>query len=561
MFSPDRLMGAVSGTILAWNTVPSLLPLPVIDTVSRLSVVPVGSLASLLPLCLSVLLLGLVVVTTLPRVYVGPLREPVGRHSRIRTVLVTYAFAVGAAFYLWGLSVGGSGLPAGLPGPPQWLLNAVVIAGLLPVGAVLHQVESRPVRHPDNYFARSLVGFSTDDDAADVWRGEFETLAEHHYMPTLAAGMVVVAGTSIFVVPAALLGIFIGTLSLYYPVIEIAALVGAVGSWVLQSDCTPDPDSPVGSGFEAARDVDSSFYRQLRTAVTPRAWGIFLPVLLGVLFAVVPLLLPHTYHTPTTAFRPSALLGAYSSIVELRTAGSLGYAVDVTGDAAVWAALSVTPLVVVCYSLWYWFRIVRRIPTLLYHADSAPLRARFQDAAEMPTVSRPRGSFLPLGVVVWSWLSHRFIWGASFVPMPAAQSEFGFLFVWSAGVSVLLWTVYDAVQTEPSVPDSPFREIYVPLGVQILVVMDMGLDRVAEAGSLLTLLVLFVSLYYLLPKVETLFELARSRRLLVFALVGSAFAFLLSINYDVGVSLLVGALVFATFALGGEWHARIEDGE
>jgi hypothetical protein len=284
-------------------------------------------------------------------------------------------------------------------------------------------------------------------------------------------------------------------------------------------------------------------------------------VLVGVLFAVAPLLLAGAYHTPTTAFSPSALLGAYWSLAELRTLGSLGYAVDVTGDAAVWAALSLTPLVVVCYCLWYWFRTVRRIPTLLYHADAASVRAHLDETAKTPNVSRPKGLLLSLCLVVWAWLSHRFTWGAAFVPIPLARGEFGFLLVWSVGIGVLAWTVYEAVQSAPTVPESPVREIYVPLGVQILVVMDMGLDRVIELGSLLTLLVLFVSLYYLFPRSEVLFDLPRSRRILAFASVGSTFGFLLWLQYDVGLSLLLGAAVFVVFVLGGEWHDLIEESD
>jgi hypothetical protein len=558
----DRLLGVVSGTILAWNALPGLFPASGPDWIaSVLAGVQSGSLGALVPLCLSVLLLGLVVVATIPRVYVGPLSEPIGRHSRVRMVLGAYAFAVGAVFYLWGLSVGGSSLPAGLPGPPQWLLNATMLSGFLPVGVALSRVESRPIHHPDNYFARPLVGLSTADDSAAGWRADFETLAGRPRLRPLVSLLVAAAGTSVFVVPATLLGIFVGTLSLYYPVIEIVALVGAVGSWVLRRDRTPAPDSPIGGGLDAARDVDSSFYRQLRTAVTPRAWGVFLPVLLGVLFAVAPLLLAGAYHTPTTAFSPSALLGAYWSLAELRTLGTLGYAVDVTGDAAVWAALSLTPLVVVCYCLWYWFRTVRRIPTLLYHADAASVRAHLDETAKTPNVSRPKGLLLPLCLVVWAWLSHRFTWGAAFVPIPLARGEFGFLLVWSVGIGVLAWTVYEAVQSAPTVPESPVREIYVPLGVQILVVMDMGLDRVIELGSLLTLLVLFVSLYYLFPRAEVLFDLPRSRRILAFASVGSTFGFLLWLQYDVGLSLLLGAAVFVVFVLGGEWHDLIEESD
>jgi hypothetical protein len=158
-------------------------------------------------------------------------------------------------------------------------------------------------------------------------------------------------------------------------------------------------------------------------------------------------------------------------------------------------------------------------------------------------------------------LSHRFTWGAAFVPIPLARGEFGFLLVWSVGIGVLAWTVYEAVQSAPTVPESPVREIYVPLGVQILVVMDMGLDRVIELGSLLTLLVLFVSLYYLFPRAEVLFDLPRSRRILAFASVGSTFGFLLWLQYDVGLSLLLGAAVFVVFVLGGEWHDLIEESD
>lgn len=556
--SLDGLLGMVSGTILAWNTVPGLLPPTLGEVVSRTAGASVDSLSPLVTLCLSVLLLGLVVANFLPRLYVGPLREPVERYPRLRRVLVTYGFAVGAVFYLSFLAVSGSGLPAGLPGPPEWLFNAVVVAGILPVGVVLSRIESRPVSHPENYFARPMVRLSTDDDAAESWRSEFETLASRERLQKPAAAMITVAGTALFVVPATLLGVFVGTLSLYYPVIEIVALAGAVGSVALRSDRTPDPESALGGRFDAARDVDATFYRQLRTAITPRAWGVFLPVFFGVLTAVAPLLLSHAYHVPTAAFRPTGLVDAYLSLFELRTVGSLGYVLDATGDAAVWAALSVTPLVVVCYCLWYWFRVVRRVPTLQYHAGSAPVRARLPDAAKTPDVSRPKGYVLPLGLVVWTWLSHRFLWGESFVPIPAAQSDFGFLLLWSAGVGLLVWTVYDAVRTEPSVPESPVGEIYVPLGVQVIVVMDMGLDRAAEVSGLLTVLVLVVALYYLLPNVERLFELDRPRRLLATAVVGAVFAVLVWINYSAGYGLLVGGAVFAVFAIGGEWHDLIE---
>ncbi|MBB6647434.1 hypothetical protein [Halobellus ruber] len=559
--SVDRLLGVVSGTILAWNTVPGLIATTTPGgAASRLVGVQPGVLASLVSLGLNVLLLGLVVVAFLPRVYVGPLREPIRSHSVVRRTLVTYAFAVGTVYYLWGSSVGTSSLPAGVPAPPQWLLTVALFLGIPLAGVALYRIGSRPVSDPESRFVRPLVGLSTDDDAAEAWRSEFGALAARPRIRRIASVMVVIAGTSVFVMPAALLGVFVGTLSLYYPIIEVVALVGTVGSWALRSDRTPTPDSVVGDGFAAATDVDSSFYRQLRTAVTPRAWGVFLPVLLGVLFAVVPLLLSGAYNTPAGAFRSAGLRDAYRSVAELRTLGSVAYALDVTGDAAVWVALSVTPLLVVCYCLWYWFRVVRRLPTLLYHADDAPVRARLGDAAATPTVSRPRGAFLPLAAVVWVWLSHRFTRGESFVPVPPAEGEFGFLLLWSMGVGALGWTVYDAMRSEPSVPDGPVRELYVPLGVQIVVVTDMGLDTIVEAGSLLALLILFVGLYYLPAKVETLFEFPRSRRLLVCGVVGAAFSLLTSVRYDVSASLLAGAAIFATFALGGEWHEIVEEG-
>jgi len=533
----DRLVVTVSGTIIAWN---SVLP----------QSLTTASASQLIPIALSLVNLAAISYAFLPRIYPAGFDTPIEDHRSLRYSLTAYVFVLAAYWYLWllGLSAGGPSLVAV---GPSWLFMIYLFGGIGLFALLVGRVESRTIFDPGHLLTHPIERLSGGDTG-----DELRALRATDWSRTAVRIMVPVAGSAIYLCPAWLLGALIGTLNMYYPILEVAALGAILADRVVDGDRRLLTGTRMGDLFDAAGEFDAGFYRQLRVASSPRAWGAFALAIVASLFALLPLLVDLRTSSPTVV--SGSLLGAYAAALDLGTGAAIGYAAEKTGDALVALALRSTPLLVVCYGLWYWSHVVRRLPSLLYQVGTANEAERFPASVAKPAVSRPRGYLLPVAVVVTAWLSSRFTWGEPFLAIPVVQTEPGFLALWSLGVAALVWTVVQTWRQTPRAPTSTARELLVPFVVQYLVMSDLLLDELAVAWQVLALFVCLAFLYYLDAVRSFVAGASGRRRLLRSGLVGAGALLVSSVVLPLSVSAVVGVVVPSVFVLGEEMEALTE---
>ncbi|KAB1197307.1 MULTISPECIES: hypothetical protein [Haloferax] len=554
-FTSNRLLGTVTVTAVTWNSLPTFTSVPILGVLARgLAEIQSALPSSGISFGLSVLLLAILIASYLPRIYLDVFAAPVRDHLRVQAVLSGHAFVTAVVAYALFLSTAYNGLPFGLTGVPSWTLSAVAFAGIPVVLLTLQSVESRSLENPDNYFTRPLVFLSGDENPREATREGFEPYQNDTRMNQLVSLFVPIAGATAYTFPATFFGAFAGALNLYYPVLESVAFVGIVGTWVLQSERTPAPESRLGAGLKSATAVDTGFYRQIQTATNPKAWGAFGLLFFGVLLSVIPLLLGSSFHTPIDAFAPDTLLAAYRDVFRLHTLEAAGYAGEKTGDFVVWVGLTVTPFLVVCYGLWYWYHTARRLPSMLYEGGESQFSQKFTARARHPPVSRPRGYFLPLTIPVWAWLEHRFTWGESFISLPVASNDFGFLIVWTLGVVVVGWSMVSTWKRQPEPSAGFLLELVVPLAVLFLTVLDFSQDKFTELGGTAFIFVLTILVFHGNNLLDRLYEFPPWKRTLIVCTFSGSFGFSVGEYFEPFVGVAAGLALFGVLVAEGKMH-------
>ncbi|WP_267643324.1 hypothetical protein [Haloarchaeobius amylolyticus] len=552
--TPDRFLGVVTGTILAWNTVPSVSGGALSEWLAPVAdVLPLESI----PFLLSVLLLGAIPVAYLPRVYIGSLYRPLDEHRSARYLASAYIFGFATLWYVWFLKITYSTVPAYVPEPPSGVFTWYMILGFVLFAGLFRRIEDRSVFDTDHYLTYPFDLMSSD------FQSELDTLAQNQRTRRLAALFIEVAGISVYILPAIFFGAFIGILNLYYPLLEVLAILGLVGQFLLRSERTPAPDSRLGGIFQTVTDIDSGFYRNLGLALQPRALSMFMVILFTVLQSLIPLFLWDGYETPLDGLYLGEITGAYGAMVELKTFPAVVYSLEKTGDLLVWFALSFTPLIIVCYSLWFWYHAIRRIPSLLYHSGVDYAELDVSMVQRRPPTSRPVGLFLPLAIMATAWLSQRFTWGEPFFPLSLATREFGFLFVWGTAAVWLCWTVLRTIERPTRPARSPMLELYLPFVIHTVIIADISFDSFGGApmSGHLSILGLVLLLYYGVPRLSTVIELPTNQRILAGSVVGVGFFVVGLAELDIWTSMVAGLSMMGVIIGAGAMHDEIESSE
>lgn len=260
-----------------------------------------------------------------------------------------------------------------------------------------------------------------------------------------------------YVIPCFLLGPALASLNLFYPIPEGAVFVGFVASYV-----------PGTGRFRAFLPTQSGADIELRIAdeatdAVQNMKGVVLSVLslLGIFFSgavfLIGLVLSGTTGTELLDIMATLRQAGFDDLASLPL-------LDLARlFALLWGLVSllVVPFVYALFGLVYWFQQLRRIP--LY---AAFWEQYWHGRAWIPpegAVRRPVGLFLP-GAALWVVLvGGALLWTDGEPPLAAVV---GIDLLWTIGVAIVGWSVYDAVRGEPQSLAHEGRDVIVALLLQ-----------------------------------------------------------------------------------------------
>ncbi|WP_152420059.1 hypothetical protein [Halorubrum distributum] len=540
----DRIIVGLSATIIVWNTIPELSAFPLVGYISvALSSLPRAQITFMLGF------FELVAISYgfLPRIYPNTLFELFAGKRWVRMLLSAYVTMWATYWYVTLLGRVATGYPF-LPTLSNELILPLMGIGFVLIGSLLYKWESRDVIHPESYFVHPIRLFS-GDDPEDV-REENASIPENTVIQIVYRSAVMIAGTSIYVLPVAIFGTLIGVLNVYYPILELAAILAVAGLLVLQNDLTPRSGSWLKKPFESAQEVDERFYQQIRVANSPRAWSLFLLVILSSLFSVLLLLRPPAVFIGTYSTTPETVIRAYTDIIQSVSLSSVVNAAESSGSLIGWVALKITPFGVVCYALWFWYRTIRRLPAYLYQAGTS---SKSEDFSPIPSVSRPRGYFVPVVIIATAWISHPLTVPDPFLPLPFEHSNGRFIVLWLIGVGLLCVTLLQTVYSSRNPPKSIHQELVIPSVIHYFIISNFFMSNLVNP-SVLAFVILFALMYYLHPMAHAIRSDSRPKRLLGSVGVGLGFGAVgfISPSYSNTISILVATIIFIVFAIGTE---------
>lgn len=445
----DTVILGLTGVVVLQIEFPSVVN-GLIVLLSRLPVLSEAR-ASQLP---SLGLLLLVIYSILPDVYPTWMWQPIRQSTVIRAVMAGFGFVTAQSFYLLPNTVA-----LYTPGP-IWTLSVELLIVLSFVGAGIvlvsfARIQSAPISSPDGAAMQMPMHISRDDDPKAVWQQELRMLRRHgiiwywsaQYLALVAVGLV-------HVVSVLFLGIVVGALSRFYPVLELIALLRVVSKrW---------PSSSIPHRQLELPDIESEIYRRVSIVRTPTGFGAYLALTIGILLSMA------MYALPLASFdfvKLRDFAWAITEMLESPTVGTLGYSVEAGSTALSQIAFGATPILMAVYSLWYFVRISRRLPAVL--GPRLDIDSPQDVASRVPP--RPWGyllPLLPLGVLC-----------ANYVGRPAhylgiSLHGLAFLGPWGVSAGLVGLSVYRSrgrtgTGTDPDV----FSELLFPLLVCLLSVL------------------------------------------------------------------------------------------
>lgn len=417
-------------------------------------------------------------------------------------------------------------------------------------------VQDKPLVHPKS---EVLEPVSRLEAAAEKSSDSNDTSSEELFEQMQGKGRLFRAGLQSFVVlsigglyaiPLVLLATLLALFLWFYPLLEILAVIKIFSSRLSRVAKSVSGTNTESLGLEKVStipDIETASYRMLRTARTNSGKG-------GIMAAILGLIPAGMY---ISLFSPSVntaqwliLYDALTQTAISPSLDSLGYATEKAVEATEYLAVGITPFVLGLYTIWFWFRTLRRVPLLPKRA----LPSYELTLEEWTPPARPVGFMIPPTLMVLIWFSHastalNWPWGISIILF---KLEFAVL--WLVTLALLFASVLLTYRREPEKDYNIYFEFVVPLFIQYIAFVHIieGAEVIAVIGMtiLLSMQSQYVYRYYANRSI---------RRQYGFAVVaGVLTAGVASFARDWIVAICIGIAIFGVFALGTTMNNRLD---
>lgn len=448
-------------------------------------------------------------------------------------------------------SVGQYFLVTSLPSKtaPAYLRTAVTthgIAVLAPFIGLLVFAKlctREPLTQPDSSYLSILTQAGVDPD-------DLVALHAADDVRRFAPYFVVLAVTSLYFVPLALMGSFTALFRIYPGVLEVLAIVSVVAAKSLRASTRQQQRVDLAEQFDQAGAFDSPFYDVISNTPVGAGWGLIMALLFGTLLIPLPVFqLPAVGPAPIDTF----VAGLRGLVLE----GPVprGQAIGLLTRAVFWFVLTSTPYLVLLFGLWFWYQTARRTPSIIQRRARRSEAHEYDGEVDSPPVARPRGWLLPVVGLLLVTYSHPVYQIKPGLAIPALRSPAVQIAAWTASLGLFGWCMVATITSEPRLPRFPTVELLLP-GILTAAALVFG----ARQWSLLPAYVAIFGVILFLMHFERLLDWiqAPSRRSRGLRILPVAGVFVLVLSWvqstvtAVGYGVAIGVLLLFV----GEWRAR-----
>ena len=303
------------------------------------------------------LLMFMVIYTSINLVFPNSLRRVFNGSEGLQLITSAYLVLFSLAFY--EVSLSSRYLSFVLD---HVLAYIFIFALLIPLGLRLSQ--DVPLVHAQSPPLRGFCSIINSLQSKDITPTQLvDEFTTYNTEINIIGSIFIAMGISgLYSIPLLILATFTGAFALLYPLLEIVALIELLqkGIVLLLNKLYYRLKEPGGAAEIAViniPDIETESYRLIQAARTNKGKAGVLAVAIGYLHAVLILLLPdiNIYSDASYLFVEAAeSFIASPSVSTFRyVAGKIGFLI-----------LEITPIVVLSYLIWFWFRTLRRVPLI-----------------------------------------------------------------------------------------------------------------------------------------------------------------------------------------------------